>query len=103
MSPEQVREIVELLYHRSALLSEKLAWRVRDQHQPYPAEFVRIDGAICKAWIICGHNPHLHARRVKNLIVMTDTYGRDTGVSWTEERTVREISEEIRRIHPHGF
>ena len=44
MSPKRVREIVELLYHREATLSEKVAWRLCKQIQPYAAEFQMAGG-----------------------------------------------------------
>jgi hypothetical protein len=72
MSAERVREIVGLLYHRDALLREKVAWRLRQQQQqPYPADSQTIDGVPCEGQIICCHNPWLHARLVDNLIIST--------------------------------
>jgi hypothetical protein len=64
LSEERVRQIVELLYHRDALLSEKIAWRLRHRQQPYPAKFTRFHGVDWTGEITCGHNPWLHARLV---------------------------------------
>jgi hypothetical protein len=61
MSPERVREIVELFYHSEASLSEKVAWRLRKREQSYPAEFVTIEGVRWAGQITCGHNPWLVA------------------------------------------
>src|SRR5271157_4128974 len=77
MSSERVREIVELLYHRDALLAEKVAWRLRKQEQPYPAEFPILEGGKWTGEIICGHNPWLRARLVDNLIVNAGGEGKE--------------------------
>jgi hypothetical protein len=92
MSAERVREIVGLLYHRDALLREKVVWRLRKQQQPYPADFQTIDGVPCEGQIICGHNPWLHARLVDTLIIGTDGDGDETA-SWTDRYPVPEMRE----------
>jgi hypothetical protein len=76
MSSERVRELVELLYHRDALLAEKVAWRLRKQKQSYPAEFPILEGGKWTGEIIYGHNPWLRARLVDNLIIRMPYRGR---------------------------
>ena len=95
--PEQVRQIVELLYHREASLSEKVAWRLRKRRHPRPAEFTRLHGAKWEGEITCGHNPWLCARLVDNLIIKTDELGRETA-SWTDRHSPREMADKIRRL-----
>src|SRR5689334_17955929 len=95
-SPERVRQIVELLYHREASLSEKIAWRLRRHHQPYPAEFMRLEGVQWAGEIICGHNPWLRARLVKNLILKTDLEGKESA-TWNDRYTPVEMGKIIRR------
>lgn len=98
-SSARVREVVELLYHREARLAEKVDWRPRKgSHKPYAAEFQRIDGVPWEGEIICGHNPHLRARLVDNLIIGTDAKGKETA-SWKDRFTVREMTQKIRRLH----
>jgi len=97
ISSECVREIVELLYHREASLSEKVAWRLRKQPQPYAAEFPIIEGVRWTGQIICGHNPWLLARLVDNLIIHTADDAKEVA-SWTDRHTASEITEKIRRM-----
>ena len=98
ISPERVREIVELIYHREASLNEKVSWRLRKREQVYPAEFTRIEGVKWTGEIICGHNPWLRARLVDNLVIETDTQGKEIA-SWKDRHTPREMREIIRHIH----
>jgi hypothetical protein len=97
MSPERVREIVELLYHEEALLSEKIAWRLRRREQPYPAEFATIDGVRWMGQILSGHNPWLEARLVDNLMIEIDADQNEIA-SWTDRCSVSEMREKLHRI-----
>jgi len=65
-SSERVREYVEQL-HVDLLYSlhEKMTYARNRKANPYPAEFVRIDGVQWAGRITCGHNPHLAARKAK--------------------------------------
>lgn len=71
MSSEKVREYVERL-HVELLYSlhEKMTYARDRKGNPYPAEFVRIDGVEWGGRITCGHNLHLVARKVKNLKIV---------------------------------
>lgn len=95
MSPERVREIVELVYHRDSSLAEKMRWRLCKQIQPYPAEFQTIDGVPWKGQVVCGHNPSLLARLVDDLKVDFGAEGTEQA-SWTERCTVREMTDKMR-------
>jgi hypothetical protein len=95
LHPERVREIVELLYHREALLSEKIAWRLRRRKQPYPAEFQILEGVKWRYDITCGHNPWLRARPVENLIIQTDADDKETA-SWTDRHHLPEVRKMLR-------
>jgi len=97
MSPKRVREIVELLYHREATLSEKVAWRLRKQSQPYAAKFLMIEGVRWEGQIICGHNPWLCARLVDNLIIDIGADGKETA-SWNDRNTPRKTAEKVHQM-----
>lgn len=83
-SSEKVREYVEQL-HVELLYSlhEKVTYARNRKANPYPAEFVRIDGIQWGGRITCGHNPHLLARKVKNLKVIHAAQGGQT-LEWQE-------------------
>lgn len=97
LPPEKVRQIVELRYHQDALLSEKIAWRLRRRKQPYPAEFQILEGTQWRYDITCGHNPWLHARLVDNLIVEVGPDGEEIP-TWTDRHNLPEVRKMIRRI-----
>jgi len=97
IQPERVRQIVELLYHRDSALSEKIRWRLRRQDQPYPAEFLTLEGVEWFGEIICGHNPWLRARLVDDLIVQADVDGKETA-TWKDRHNPREVGKKIRQI-----
>ena len=83
-SSERVREYVEQL-HVDLLYSlrEKLSYARNRKANPYPAEFVRIDGVQWGGRITCGHNPHLAARKVKNLRIVKTAQGGEI-LQWEE-------------------
>ena len=95
LSPERVREVVELLYQRESSLSEKVAWRLLKRPQAYPAEFPAVEGARWKGQIHCGHNPWLLARQVDDLTVNIGADGKEA-LSWKDRHTVREAAEKFR-------
>jgi len=101
LSPERVREIVELLYNQTASLSEKVAWRLLKRPQAYPAEFLMIEGVPWQGQVHCGHNPWLLARRVDNLVISSGEDGKGAA-SWTDRHAVRDAGEKIRRFHGSG-
>lgn len=102
LSPERVREIVEILNQREDSLCERVAWRLQKRRQPYPAEFVKIDGVPWKGQVICGHNPFFVAQLVDNLTIEVDADGREKPV-YTVRKTVAQATEEIRRKHRARF
>lgn len=83
-SSERVREYVEQL-HIDLLYSlhEKFTYARNRKANPYPAEFVRIDGVQWGGRITCGHNPHLVARKVKNLRIVRGVQGVER-LEWEE-------------------
>jgi hypothetical protein len=98
LSPERVRELAELIYHRTSSLSEKISWRLRKEGRVNPAaEFAIVDGIPYHGWITCGNNPFVIARRVKNLSVITDVNGRQA-LTWKDECTPREAADKIRQL-----
>jgi hypothetical protein len=96
-SPERVRQIVELLYHREASLSEKVTWRLLKRNQPYTADFEFIGGVTWKGQIVCGHNPWLLARLVDDLTIETDAEGQEYA-TWRDRCTLPEMREKLQRI-----
>jgi hypothetical protein len=94
---ERVRRIVELLYHREASLSEKVAWRLRKRHQPYPAEFTRLEGVQWMGEITCGHNPWLRARLVDDLTIKRGADGKETA-TWKDRHNPREVRKKIAKF-----
>jgi hypothetical protein len=94
LPPERVRRIVELLYHREASLSEKVAWRLCKKRQPYPAEFVVLEGVPYQGEISCGHNPWLRARLVDDLTIERGADGNETA-TWKDRHNLREVSKKI--------
>jgi hypothetical protein len=97
ISAERVRQIVELLYHREASLSEKVAWRLLKRSQPYTADFVDIEGVRWESQVMCGHNPSLFARLVDDLTIEADAQGRESA-TWRDRCTMLEMRETIKRI-----
>lgn len=83
-SSEKVREHVEQL-HVDLLYSlhEKVTYARDRKANPYPAEFVRIDGVQWSGRMTCGHNPHLVARKVKNLRIVQNAQGAEK-LEWQE-------------------
>jgi len=83
-SSEKVREHVEQL-HVDLLYSlhEKVTYARDRKANPYPAEFVRIDGVQWAGRITCGHNPHFVARKVKNLRIVQSAQGAEE-LEWHE-------------------
>jgi hypothetical protein len=97
LSGAKVRTIIELLYHREASLSEKVAWRLRHKRQPYPAEFVSFEGVPYEGEIVCGHNPWLRARLVDDLTVERDEHGKETA-SWKDRHSLPEVRKRIAEL-----
>jgi hypothetical protein len=83
-SPDHVREYLELIYVNSYYsLPERIAYAKNRSFNPYPAEFVRVNGVPWQGQITCGHNPSLFARLVDNLAATTETDDEEKLV-WTE-------------------
>lgn len=107
LSSDRVRETVELLYHRTATLSEKAAWRLLRAKQQYPAEFMRLEGVPWKGEIRCGHNPWLLARIVDGLQIETDAEGVERAI-WKDRHDAKVVRETIagfkneRKLLPQG-
>jgi len=84
LSPNRVREFVERFYAvKSYSITEKLACAKSQKNNPYPAQFERINGVQFIGRIICGHNPFLYGRLVKNLHVEKDDSGNEQ-LKWDE-------------------
>ena len=99
LSPERVRSFVEVLYaHEMYTLSERVAWFVGNKKRnPYPAEFVRLEGVPWEGEINCGHNPHLRARLVDDLTVERGQDGKETA-TWKDRYSAREARQKIAAV-----
>ena len=76
LSERIVGEIVECLYARHAYhLSEMAAWARRPAENPYPAQWY-------EGHCFCGGNPSLHAKRVRNLVIVEHPQSGLETVSW---------------------
>jgi len=82
--PDTVRLLVERLYASCQFTAEEmLEAPPPGGHNPYPASFGSItvyegEKPLQVPWqgqVLCGHNPHLYARRVSRLRLGTGTYG----------------------------
>ena len=81
---ENVRRIVELLYaNNQYTLSERIAYAKNKKTNPYPARFDVINRKPWAGRIYCGHNPHLYARLVDDLVIKIDENG-DEIPTWKE-------------------
>jgi hypothetical protein len=96
LSPDRVREIVEIHYHRNDTLRERIAWRLQKRAQPYPAESTKIDGVVWQGCITCGHNPVLVAQLVDNLRIEIGDDGRETPY-YTVRKTVAQVARELHK------
>jgi hypothetical protein len=87
-SAEYVRNLVEQLFIAKTSSAVEMARYAKDSKaNPYPAQFSRFNGVAWEAYIDCGHNPHLFARKVRNL--RTVERGNKTELVWDEIPKVR--------------
>jgi hypothetical protein len=74
---DKVRELVEQLYAAIEYNAwDKAGVAQNNRSNPYPARFGNLDNNI--PWlgeVHCGHNPWLHARRVRNFQVVIEDDG----------------------------
>jgi len=83
-SPKTVLEFLEQFYIATGYSdTEKLIYAKNKKHNPYPAEYERVNGILWQGRIHCGHNPHLYACYVTNLGIVKDENDREKLV-WEE-------------------
>ena len=83
-SSDQVLKYVEQLYvDRLGSLQEKVTIARHRTNNPHHAEYVRVNGVQWQGEITCGHNPHLSARPVKNLVLHEGADGEEV-LTWDE-------------------
>ena len=102
-SAERVRKYVEFIYINSYYtLSERAAYAKNPKSNPYPAEFNKVNGVSWLDRISCGHNPHLFARLVDDLVVTEEADGEEKA-TW-KDRPLPDFDAILRRfgIKPHG-
>ena len=84
ISGGRMLEHVEQLYvDRFYSLHEKIIYTRHKAKNPYPAENIKINGFPWEGRIICGHDPFLLARPVKNLMLHEGAGGEDV-LTWDE-------------------
>lgn len=82
--PRRVREYVEFIYVNSCYsVSERIAYAKNRSFNPYPAEFLHMNGVVWRDRITCGDNPLLYARVVDNLAA-TGEPDDEESVVWAE-------------------
>ena len=96
LSPERVRAFIEVLYaYETYTLSEKITAFVDNRRRnPYPAEFLKLDGGSREGEIHCGHNPYLRARLVDDLTVERGQDGVETA-TWKDRYSAREVRKKL--------
>jgi hypothetical protein len=97
LGAERVRELVEFIYASEYSIAERLAL-ARGGPNPYPAEFVSINGVRWQGEMLCGHNPYLRARLVDDLAVERNVDGKEI-LSWKErpQPSLGRVREEVSR------
>ncbi len=84
LSARRVLEIVELLYANASYdPSERIAFAKSRKGNPYRARFGVLHGVPWEGKIVCGYNPWLEARLVRNLRADRDATGEERFV-WDE-------------------
>lgn len=75
-SASYVKDFIEQLYiETSASISNKYSYAKSAKNNLYPAKYFRVKGVDWSGCMYCGHNPHLYARRVKNLRITEGAEG----------------------------
>lgn len=102
VSAHRVLEIVELLYANASYdPSERIAMAKDRKNIPYPARFGVLHSVPWQGEILCGHNPWLEARLVKNLRAQSDGTGQDVFV-WDERpKPSNPILERLKTSRPN--
>jgi hypothetical protein len=84
LSGQKVLEVVELLYANAEYdPSDRIAIAKSRKNNPYKAEFGWLEGMRWEGHIVCGHNPMLEARRVRNLRAVPNATGQER-FDWDE-------------------
>ena len=96
LSSGRVRWALELLYaHEMYTLGERIDWFVGNRRRnPYPAEFIKLEGVPWEGEIHCGDNPYLRARLVDELTIQRGQDGSEMP-TWKDRYSVREAREKI--------
>ena len=84
-----VAELVEFIYLRNSSSVSEMAYIAnRPKKKPFPAERTQIiNGVPHGERLICGHNPWIYARKVKNLKIAQD--GDVEIITWKEPDNYR--------------
>jgi hypothetical protein len=82
-SSERVRDLIERVYSADYSLSEKLAYALQPNRNPYLATIGALNGHIGTGEIICGHNPFLKGRLVDDFLVECQDDGKEVAI-WKE-------------------
>jgi hypothetical protein len=79
-----IKEFIEE-YYCSTFYShaEKLALAAMNKKNPYPAIYVEIKGVPYEGQIICGSNPSIYGRKVRNLQILDNNRNKKK-ITWEE-------------------
>lgn len=91
---ERVRQIVEFVYLSQYCLSERIAFMVHPEKNPYPAKLLNVEGLPWEGEIHCGYNPFLRARLVDDLVVRCSDDGKEVP-SWKERYDLQVVRHNI--------
>ena len=84
-SSDRILRIVEVLHNaKNYSLTEQAGYANTYAFNPYPAEYLRVNGVRHLGFITCGHSPWLYARLVTDLKIQGPR-GKEL-VTWTESK-----------------
>ena len=94
---QRVRQIVEFIYLSQYTLSERMAYMIRPDRNPYAAKFLNLEGSEWEGEIQCGGNPYLRARSVYDFTIELNEQGKETA-TWKDRYKVAEVRQKIASI-----
>ena len=84
-SSSTVKLIVEIIYRSRCALFEQLRFAKHNDKNPYQVTWGTLGGVPYDGRMTCGHNPYLHARRVRDLESFILEDGSEH-LRWNEEK-----------------
>ena len=99
LSGKRVRDYVEFFYVASEYApNEKVLW-AKGKFNPYPAEFLKVEGVPWHGCVNCGSNPWLEARQVSNIRITIGKHGEEQ-LLWdeTQSEQIKQVKEAIKSV-----